>query len=133
MSASISSVITAGFGAPGSAALVITDGFGQGATIVVPTAPTTQPGVGRARFLRRGPRLPWDKEDEVTVPEQVVVRSRIKKIPLPIVQKMEAATSPIPIQPNKHLDGIQITIPAIGTATLANQEDDEEDILIWLM
>lgn len=35
--ASISSVITMGFGAPGSAALVITDGYGLGAAVVADT------------------------------------------------------------------------------------------------
>jgi hypothetical protein len=109
----------------------------DGATSVVAsvTPPSTTPGgVGRARFLRRGPKLPWDKDEETQEQEQeVVVKSRRKRIPLPVVQQMREAVSPIPVQTIKHLDGIQIIVPSIGTATLAKTDDEEEDLLLWLI
>lgn len=105
---------------------------GASAIVSAITTSSTPAGVGRARFLRRGPKLPWDKDEEAQE-QDVVVKSRRKRIPLPIVRQMERAVSPIPVQPIKHLDAIQIVLPDVGTATLAKNDDEEEDLLLWLI
>jgi hypothetical protein len=46
---------------------------------------------------------------------------------------METAVSPIPVETVKYLDGFEIKIPELGTAKLAQKDDEEEDLLIWLM
>lgn len=67
---SISSVITGGFGIPGSAALVITDGYGVGAAVA-----TTL--VGRRRRRRRI----WNSEiAQVEVPTAAAVAAERKMV-----------------------------------------------------
>ncbi len=123
---SISSVITGGFGVPGSASLVITDGYGTAGVFVPPVVTSSPGGVRRARFLRRAPRLPWEQEEEES-PVTVAPVKR-KRIQLPVAKAQERM-GPIPIQTMREISAPVITIPELGTATLKAIEDEDED---WL-
>lgn len=89
-------------------------------------------GIRHSRFLRRGPRLPWDEIEEVT-DDGVVVKSRRKRIALPEVQRMERLVAPIPVERFKDLPAIEIKIPELGSARLEKYDEDEEDDLLWMM
>ena len=102
---------------------------------VAPAAPsTTLGGVRRVRFLRRAPRLPWEEEiQDASVEEKVVVKSRRKRIQLPLIEKIKEEIDPIPVAAFKEIDGISITVPEIGTAVLEKIADEEEDLLLWMI
>lgn len=105
---SASSVITEGFGAPGSSSLVITEGFGQGAAPFVPPVVTAQTPAGRSKkhrfiveidghdFFVNSPEeavvlLKQAKElAKETAPE--IVRQEVRRIK----QGIESKSSPIP-------------------------------------
>lgn len=132
MAASISSVITMGFGAPGSASLVITDGYGQAAAAPVVTATTTA-GVGRRhRFLRRAPRLPWERDEQIeTVQDVVVAKPKRKRISMPAAAEIRSEIGPIPLQAVTEVIAPAITVPDLGKAAL--DDDDDEDLMLWLI
>lgn len=107
---------------------------GAGIPPVVVVTPTTS-GVRHSRFLRRGPKLPWDEEIEETTTDDGVVVSAPKRrrIPLPVVRALRKATAgDVPIQIIKEISAPSITIPELGTARLDEIEDDD-DIVLWLM
>lgn len=130
MSASISSVITQGFGPPGDVYLVITDGFGTAAGAYVPPPPvivSTGGGVRKARFLRRGPRLPWDEPEEsdvVTVEEPPKRKRKRIKLPAEVIEVVQDA---IPVQAYIEVPMPRIVIPDVPVS-LDDEEDDD-----WLM
>ena len=114
---------------------LLTLGLIDGASAAqVPVAPdvSAPSGVRHSRFLRRGPKLPWEEIEEVT-DDGVVVKSRRKRIPLPQVQRMERLVAPIPVERFKDLPAIEITIPELGSARLEKYDEDEEDDLLWLI
>lgn len=129
--ASISSVITGGFGVPGSASLVITDGYGT-AGVTPPPAPSSSVGGVRRGFLRRSykaPILPWERIPDEPV---VIAKPARKRIRMPAVEAIRKATDgAIPIETVREIAAPVISIPEIGAAVLADIDDDED--LIWLI
>lgn len=110
--------------------LELIDGAGSVQAPVAPT-PSTPSGVRHSRFLRRGPKLPWEEIEEVTN-DGVVVKSRRKRIPLPEVHRLERLMGPVPIERYKELPAVEIISP-LGTARLEKYDEDEEDELLWMM
>lgn len=110
--------------------------WGDGGDGTPPEPPVTATpetsGIRHSRFLRRGPKLPWEEIEEVT-DDGVVVKSRRKRIPLPQIQRIERIVSPIPVERFKELPAVEITIPELGTARLERYDEDEEDELLWLI
>ena len=129
---SIASVITGGFGAPGNASLVITDGYATAGAIPPPVATATPGGVRRSRFLRRGPRLPgYDPEPEQ--PAVVVHEPRRKRVRAPVVQHPPFPDVAVPHIPQAVPSATRISVPVLGTAVLAEIDDEEEAILMALL
>ena len=132
--ASISSVITGGFGAPGDVYLVITDGYGTSGAVVVPPVivDTGSAGVRRSRFLRRAKtRLPWEPIEEspdelVSVTEKPTKKQRIK---LP-KEDIAAVADVMPVVVQTAMPKLQITIPDVGTAIEADDEDDDDFLMM---
>lgn len=130
---SIASVITGGFGPPGSASLVITDGFATAGATPPPAATTTPGGVRRSRFLRRGPRLPgYDPEPEQPA---VVVREqhRRKRVRAPLIEHPALPDLAVPPIPQTVPIATRLYVPELGTAILAEIDDEEEAILMALL
>lgn len=92
----------------------------------LPVVTTTQGGVRRSRFLRRGPRLPWDQSDE---PEVVRVQDAPKpkrkriKLPAEVIETVEDA---IPVQAY-----VEVPMPRVIVPDIPVDFDDEDDD--WLM
>jgi hypothetical protein len=128
--ASISSVITGGFGV--SAPLIITDGFGTEGVFIPPVVQDEPTGFRRSRFLRLSskdyPRLPWEVADEPEAEVHIAPAKR-KRIQLPPV-KVQKDLGPIPIQTVREISAPAITIPSVGTAVL---DDDDDDLMLWLI
>ena len=109
--------------------LELIDGASDAATPVVTTT-TTPGGVRRHRFLRRAPKLPWEREEEQS--EQITIAPpKRKRIPLPAIAAMRQATDgAIPIQTVQEIVAPSITIPDVGKAVL---EDDDDEDWLWLI
>lgn len=105
--ASISSVITGGFGVPGSAALVITDGYGTAGVVVPPTA-TNIVSAGGVLF-KSGKRR-----------NKVIRYSDFESIEA-YAQALQAAIPMSEVKPIKTIE-----------RTLADEEEDEEIILMLM-
>ncbi|HSQ91557.1 MAG TPA: hypothetical protein VLM19_05235 [Nitrospiraceae bacterium] len=104
---------------------------GAGAAAAVVAATTTPGGVHRGRFLRRGPKLPWDIEE--TQDEQVVIaKPRRKRIRLP-AEVRAAVEETIPIQATREIPAPWITVPGVGTATLVINDDEEQAVLMAIL
>lgn len=103
-------------------------------SVVIAVVTSTTGGVRRHRFLRRGPRLPWeDKETEEKRDEPVVVaKSKRKRIKLPAEVK-QAAAEAIPLETHITIDAPKIKLPGVGTAVLQVPDDEEEAVLLALL
>ena len=104
--------------------------------VAAAVASTTTPGgVHRGRFLRRGPKLPWDdiEERKETPDEQVVIaKPRRRRIKLP--QEVRAAVAgAIPIQETVEIAAPRITVPGIGSAVLKINDDEEQAVLMAIL
>lgn len=105
---------------------------GDQAPVVTATQPTS--GVRHSRFLRRGPRLPWEEVvEEVVTDDGVVVAKPVRRrIKLPREIRETLAESHIPFQTHVVIDAPIIRMPGVGTAVL-RIDDEEEAVLMALM
>jgi len=105
-------------------------GEGGAAPPVVVT--TTVPGVvRRARFLRRGPKLPWEEDEIQDVPVTVTEVRKRKRIKLP--KEIVEAVDGIPIQASVEVPELRINVPSVGSAVLRAPDDEEEVVLMALL
>ena len=94
---------------------------------------TTQSGVRRARFLRRGPKLPWEEE----IPDEVVtvteIPSKRKRIKLP-KEVIDTIKDSVPIEAaNARLPDLEINIPSVGKTRVRIDYDEETAIVMALL
>ena len=112
-----------------AAPITATPTFDVSFTVAVSSAS----GVRRHRFLRRGPKLPWEDIEEETPDERVVVAKSIRRrIKLP-AEIRKAATEAIPVATSITIDAPQIKLPGVGTATLSIPDDEEEAVIMALL
>lgn len=107
---------------------------GEGGTAppVVVTATTVTPGgVRRSRFLRRGPKLPWEEDEIQDAPVTVTEVRKRKRIKLP--KEIIEAVDGIPIQVSVEVPELRINVPSVGSAILRAPDDEEEAILMALL
>lgn len=109
--------------------LKLIKGASAAAAAVVST--TTPGGVHRARFLRRGPKLPWEEIEE-TPDEVVIAKPRRKRIKLP-AEVRAAVAEAIPIQATQEIPAPRITVPGVGTAVLKINDDEEMAVLMAIL
>jgi len=106
---------------------------GASSSAAPPIIPTIiSSGVRRSRFLRRGPRLPWDETpEEVVTIEEVAQGPRRKRIRLP--KEVIAAASPMQIEVDSaQMPAFKIHVPDVGAA-IVKQDDEEEAIILALL
>lgn len=152
MTASIGSVITGGFGPPGSAALVITDGFGIGAAIVQDTSLDTHDGGFWAREYRK--MLKWlsakpakkkdDREDQVKEAVAVIRQevpqgvAELERIVAPVSSRLESGAVRIDYEAlASDIERVKAVLRIVDQAARqarrdAEEADDEEAIVMFM-
>ena len=112
-----------------AAPITATPTFDVSFTVAVSSAS----GVRRHRFLRRGPKLPWEDIEDETPDERVVVAKSIRRrIKLP-AEVRKAAAEALPVATSITIDAPQIKLPGVGTATLSIPDDEEEAVIMALL
>lgn len=111
--------------------------WGDGGGIVVPTPPAVAVpgGVRHARFLRRGPKLPWDEPGpaEVVASEVTVAPPKRRRVRMPAMEKIRKEIAPIPIQTVQEIAAPVIHVPELGHAVAKLVEQEEDELLLWLI
>ena len=87
----------------------------------------TPDGIRRARFLRRGPRLPLEEEDEPAQAAVTVREVRRKRIRLP-KEVIETVEDAIPVQAYVEVKMPRIIVPDIPV----DFDDDDDDLLMMI-
>ena len=112
-----------------AAPITATPTFDVSFTVAVSSAS----GVRRHRFLRRGPKLPWDEVEKEKADEPVIVAKSIRRrIKLP-AEVRKAAVEALPVATSITIDAPHIKLPGVGTATLSIPDDEEEAVIMALL
>lgn len=124
---SVYAIVTRGFGTFAGVADVPTRGFGTGAAPPAP-AVTQSGGVKQRLYRARGPLLPWEK-----IKEQDVVVAKTKRKRIKVTDEQAAAVGAlagvVPHETFKEVAAPSIHVPWLGTAILADIDDDDEVVV----
>lgn len=109
--------------------LGLIDGGGDGAAPEPPPVVTQiDGGVRRSRFLRRGPRLPWEHEDEPAQVVRVEDRPKRRRIKLP-KEVIETVQDAMPVQAYVEMPLPRVVIPDVPVVF---DDDDDDDLLLMI-